>query len=59
MKIQNAKFVLLVLCLAVCVELCRPDDAVENAKEKAGEVVDDATEKSETFARWAYDKISE
>jgi len=59
MKIQYAKFVLLVLCLAVCVELCRPDDVFENAKEKAREVIDDATEKSQTLSRWAYDRISE
>jgi hypothetical protein len=64
MRTPNAKYVLLVFCLAICVGMCRPY-GVEDAKATAGDVKDGATEvaseaekKSETFAQWAYDKIS-
>lgn len=68
MKTQNVKIVLLVLCFAVCVGMGRPwgDNVVDDAKNKAGEVkhgaasaVNDATQKTDSFAKWAYHKFTE
>ncbi|XP_019423432.1 PREDICTED: uncharacterized protein LOC109332819 isoform X2 [Lupinus angustifolius] len=56
MKMTNTKVLLLVLCLAICVEMGHPwgEDIVEDAKN----VASDAKEKTESFADWAYGKIS-
>ena len=68
MKVANTKLFVLVLCLAVCVGMCRPwgDEVVEDTKVKAEEAKDgaaaaakDAKEKTESFAGWAYDKITQ
>lgn len=65
MRTQNAKNILLLLCLAVCAGMCR-SDVLEDAKSTAGDIKDgavtvagEAAEKSESFAQWAYDKLSE
>ncbi|KAF1873802.1 hypothetical protein Lal_00029508 [Lupinus albus] len=56
MKMTNTKVFLLVLCLALCVEMGHPwgEEIVEDAKG----VASDAKEKTESFANWAYGKIS-
>lgn len=53
----NTKVFVLVLCFAVCVGMCRAwgEEVADDAKD----VANDAKEKSESFAGWAYDKIAQ
>lgn len=62
MRTGSAKMFLLVLCLAVCVGMCRPSvpatAPVAGGAATAPAPATAATQKSESFTQWAYDKVA-
>lgn len=49
----NAKIVLVVLCLAVCVGICRPDSPATSPSPSQ------KSDSPPSFTSWAYDKFSQ